>query len=131
MSGDDLHHKVDEASGAHGDWAKNADAPSDVARRILRLRRKREAVLDAALFADPAWDILLDLLVADADGRTVSVGDVCLAAAVPATTGLRWLQALAERGYVQISRHDYDGRRRVVCLAPEARSRLNALLEDL
>jgi hypothetical protein len=35
------------------------------------------------LFKDPAWDILLDLYVARADGRGISVSSACIASGAP------------------------------------------------
>jgi hypothetical protein len=57
-------------------------------RAFLRLRSQHFV---PALFADPAWDILLDLAAARIDGRMVAVSSLCIAAAVPATTALRWI----------------------------------------
>jgi hypothetical protein len=61
-----------------------------LARRYLRHRRERERLLPD-LFADPAWDILLDLFAASIERRPVSVSSACVAAAVPPTTALRWI----------------------------------------
>jgi len=38
------------------------------------------------LFADPAWDMLLDLLQAEIAQLRVPVSSLCIAASVPATT---------------------------------------------
>lgn len=58
-------------------------------RDIIRQRRAREQDLPANLFADPAWDILLDLTAARIEQKRVSVSSLCIAAAVPSTTALR------------------------------------------
>ena len=72
------------------------------------------------LFADPAWDMLLDLLQAEISQLRVPVSGLCIAAAVPATTALRWLKTMVSKG-VLIRRADpHDGRRVFVELAPEA-----------
>src|SRR3546814_8424141 len=54
-------------------------------RRMLRQRRMREQYFPAEMFADPAWDMLLDLYAARLDRQPVSVSSLCIAAAVPAT----------------------------------------------
>lgn len=76
------------------------DAARDHAKGIIDLRRKRERIFEDDLFADPCWDILLDLFVRQVDRRTTSVSSACLGARVPATTALRHLKLLVERGLV-------------------------------
>jgi DNA-binding MarR family transcriptional regulator len=72
------------------------------------------------MFADPAWDMLLDLLQAEIAQLRVPVSSLCIAAAVPATTALRWLKTMVSQG-IFIRRADpHDGRRVFVELAPEA-----------
>jgi DNA-binding MarR family transcriptional regulator len=81
-------------------------------RSILKLRRKRDAYFNKNLFADPAWDILLDLYAAELEGKKVSVSSLCIAACVPPTTGLRWIGAMTEDGLL-VREHDPDDARRV------------------
>lgn len=57
-------------------------------RKIIRARRARDDVFGKDLFADPAWDILLDLAIARAENKQVSVTSLCIASGVPATTAL-------------------------------------------
>jgi DNA-binding MarR family transcriptional regulator len=64
--------------------------------------------------------MLLDLLQAEIAQLRVPVSSLCIAAAVPATTALRWLKNLVAQG-IFIRRADpHDGRRVFVELAPEA-----------
>ena len=81
-------------------------------RETIKLRRLRERYFAADLFADPAWDILLDLFAARAEGVSVSVSSLCIAAAVPPTTALRWITAMTSNG-ILLRRHDPDDARRV------------------
>ena len=55
--------------------------PRDV-RRIIRQRRMRDEYFGSDMFADPAWDILLDLYAAKLERHRVSVSSLCIAAAV-------------------------------------------------
>ena len=89
---------------------------------IFRARRLRSHFFDDQLFADPAWDMLLDLFHADLTYRRVSVSSLCIAAAVPATTAIRWVKALTERGLLVRRSDPFDGRRVYVELTPEAAS---------
>ncbi len=76
----------------------NAADPAASSRlsKLIRARRARDRYLGPMLFADPAWDILLEAYAAHLAGRPVSVTALCDAAAVPTTTGLRWLRKLEE-----------------------------------
>ena len=88
------------------------------AKRLYDERRRRAAVFgsDDVLFGEPAWDILLDLFMAWSDRRTVRIGDACIAAAVPKTTALRWLETLAQRRLVERTSDRSDARSGIVCL---------------
>jgi hypothetical protein len=67
-------------------------------RALIRQRQRRVAAFGADLFADPVWDMMLDLLAARLEGRPVSTSSLCIAAGVPSTTALRWIRLLTERG---------------------------------
>ena len=85
----------------------------DLARAMYRERRAREAAFGCGLelFGEPAWDMLLDLYIAQAEGKRVAVSSACIAAVVPATTALRWIASLTRRGFVVESDDASDGRR--------------------
>ncbi len=88
-------------------------------RNIIKARRLREQYFVAELFADPAWDILLDLMAAHLENRLVSVSSLCIAACVPPTTALRWVRTMTESG-ILIRRADItDGRRVFITLSQE------------
>ena len=89
-------------------------------RRIIKLRRDRERFLPAEILADPAWDILLDLAAARLEGKAVPVSSLCIAAAVPTTTALRWIRSLTEAGLLQRRHDSQDARRSHVELADGA-----------
>lgn len=97
---------------------------------IYRSRRRRDAAFgqDADLFGEPAWDILLDLLDADAHGRRISVTSASLASSVPATTGLRMIAILEERGLVVRTDDPRDRRRSHVSLTGKGRAVMQAAL---
>lgn len=91
----------------------------ETVRAVIRARRLRGSYFADELFADPAWDMLLDLFHAELTQLRVSVSSVCIAAAVPATTALRWLKALTDKGLVHRRSDPYDGRRVYVELSPQ------------
>ncbi len=89
-----------------------------LARKKYSLRRKRAAIFgNPELFGEPAWDILLDLYIAQADDKPVSVSSACIGSAAPATTGLRWLGVLADEGLVVRENDTGDNRRVLVRLS--------------
>jgi DNA-binding MarR family transcriptional regulator len=89
-------------------------------RRILRVRRMRDQYFDSSLFADPAWDMLLDLLAAGLEETQVAVSSLCIAASVPPTTALRWIKAMTDHGLFERCADPDDGRRIFIRLAPSA-----------
>jgi DNA-binding transcriptional ArsR family regulator len=94
-------------------------------------RRRRVDYFPEELFGEPAWDMMLALLAAEISQRRVEVSSLCDGAGVPATTALRWLRALAEKG-IAIERRDvFDARRVYVELSPEASRMLRAYFADL
>jgi len=85
---------------------------------LIAARGARARYVDPELFADPAWDIMLDLLRAELLGERISVSSACIASAVPPTTGLRWLNILEEHGLVLRQCDPRDARRCFVVLSP-------------
>jgi DNA-binding MarR family transcriptional regulator len=84
---------------------------ADKVRVVLRARREREVIFGQDLFADPAWDILLDLYAAQLEQRRVATSELCCAAAVPATTALRWIEKLQRTHLIVRTADPLDGRR--------------------
>ena len=101
-----------------------------MARRTYALRRKRAAIFgNAEIFGEPAWDIMLDLFVAEGEGKSVSVSSACIGSAAPATTGLRWLGVLAEEGLIVRENDPEDHRRVMVRLSPTGRAAMERFFE--
>lgn len=88
-----------------------------VIRRLLRQRRMREQYFSADLFADPAWDMLIDVYAARLERQPVSVSSLCIAAAVPATTALRWIRTMTDTRLFVRDADPHDGRRIFIALA--------------
>jgi hypothetical protein len=95
-------------------------------RQFIAWRAKRSEALGGKLFADPAWDMLLELFAAAFAGQRVSVTALCIAANVPATTALRWLKILEGEGLAVRSDDPLDGRRSFVSLSKAGEAKLNA-----
>lgn len=95
---------------------------ADDIRTMLRLRRQRDHLFAGELFADPAWDMMLDLMAARIERLKVAVSSLCIAAAVPPTTALRWIRTLTELGIFVRVADPTDGRRVFIELSDAAAS---------
>jgi Winged helix DNA-binding domain len=100
-------------------------------REIIKARSARTRHFSADLFADPAWDILLDLALATAETRKVSVSSLCFAASVPTTTAHSWIVRLTQMGLLHRVRDRNDKRRCWVSLTPKATDSMLDYLEAL
>lgn len=89
-------------------------------REVIRARRLRDRFFEGGLFEDPAWDMLLDLLAARLERGQVSVSSLCIAAAVPPTTALRWIAKLTDAGLLDREADPFDKRRAFLKLSPAA-----------
>jgi DNA-binding MarR family transcriptional regulator len=107
------------------------DVPVETVRAIIRARRLRSRYFEEELFADPAWDMLLDLLYAEISNLRVPVSSLCIAAAVPATTGLRWLKTMVQQGIFLRRADPHDGRRVFVELAPQTSDALRRYFAEV
>lgn len=116
-------------------WPPRADksepgASVALARKFYQLRRRRSAYFDPMLFAEPAWDMLLDLYIAHSERRKVAVLTACLGAAAPQTTAIRWMRVLEMNGLILRETDSNDARRIYVRLTdPAARMMRSLLLE--
>ena len=86
-------------------------------RRIIRHRQLRQRFFDDDLFADPSWDMLLDLAAARAEHARVSISSLCIASGVPSTTALRWINVLVGAGLLERADDAEDRRRAFVYLS--------------
>ena len=63
--------------------------------------------------------MLLDLVQAEIDQLRVPVSSLCIAAAVPATTALRWIKTMTDSGLFVRRADPHDARRVLVAMAPD------------
>ena len=103
----------------------------EAVRWVVKARRERARYLSNELFAEPAWDILLDLLSAELAQHRVAVSSLCIAAGVPATTGLRWISNMVDQGLLVRRPDAYDGRRVFIELVPEVSAALRQYFADV
>lgn len=99
------------------------------AMRAINVRRNE--ALGAPVFRDPAWDMLLDLMVAEEEGRAVSVSGLCHAAGVPTTTALRHVERLEELGLIARAPDPADKRRFWIEGKPDTLARVREIVGRL
>jgi hypothetical protein len=107
------------------------DVSVETVRSVIRARRLRGRFFPEDLFADPAWDMLLDLLQAEIAQLRVPVSSLCIAAAVPATTALRWLKSMTDQGIFVRRSDPHDGRRVFVELSRDASASMRRYFGEL
>lgn len=100
-------------------------------RQIIRQRRMRDRYFDPTLFADPAWDILLDLTAARAEHARVSVTSLCIASGVPPTTALRWIGQMVESGLLERVEDETDRRRAFIALTDRTADAMARYFEEV
>ena len=100
------------------------------ARVAYAIGARRRSALGPGLFADPAWNILLDLFLSDEGGRDLSVTAVCIGSRSSAATALRYIALLAQRGLVVRIADEHDGRRTYVRLTARGWNAMVTLFDD-
>lgn len=94
--------------------------PARLVRQVIAHRKLRAKFFDGELFADPAWDMLLDLTAARVEHQRVSVTSLCIASGVPPTTALRWIGQMVDAGLFVRVEDDADRRRAFIELSDKA-----------
>jgi len=96
------------------------EALISTARKIVAMRGRRDRHFRGELFAEPAWDMMLDLFIAHLEGRRIYVTSLCIASNVPNTTALRYIQDMVRHGEIVSCSDAKDGRRRWLSLSESA-----------
>jgi DNA-binding MarR family transcriptional regulator len=96
----------------------------------FRIRRLRSRHLPGLALGEPAWDMLLDLSVAHYWRRETSVTSLCIAADVPSTTALRWINSMTKAGLIVRRPCQRDGRRSFLAISPGSYAAMLALAAD-
>ncbi|MFN3676553.1 MAG: hypothetical protein ACK4TC_11270 [Sphingomonas pseudosanguinis] len=98
---------------------------------IIAARASRRKYLRADLFAEPYWDMLLDLYAARLKGRRVAVTSLCIASNVPSTTALRHIADMVDKGEIIRSADPVDRRRAFVRLSDETFARITDWISSI
>jgi FixJ family two-component response regulator len=111
-----------------------APTPTQLAgfiRDLLRKEAKRRDIGGGEVFGDPAWEMLLDLMLAQLEQRTVAVSSACIASGAPMSTALRLVGRLVETGVLHKIPDPRDRRRHFLAINPRFEQPLRQYLVEL
>lgn len=108
-----------------------SEVSAEKVRAVIRARRARTRYFSDELFADPAWDMLLELFRAELAQQRTAISNLCIASAVPATTALRWINTMVQSGLLYRRNDPVDGRRIFVELTPETHDALRRYFAEI
>jgi DNA-binding MarR family transcriptional regulator len=100
-------------------------------RRYIAARAGRGRFFNPRLFADPAWDMLLELYVASLAQRRLQVSRLVERSGVPMTTALRWINALEREGLVKREPDVHDSRLVLLSLTDKGRRAMDDYFAEL
>ncbi|MBJ7501077.1 MAG: winged helix DNA-binding protein [Sphingopyxis sp.] len=97
----------------------------------IQVRRIRRSHFGSAEMSGPVWDMMLDLMLAAANGRALGASDLATGAGVPLSSGLRMIAALEGLGFVHRSIDERDRRRTIVRLTDGGAERMASYFEKI
>jgi DNA-binding MarR family transcriptional regulator len=100
-------------------------------RALLEARRMRARYFNAAMFGEPAWDMLLALYSAAEENGQLPVSRLAERSGTPPTTAIRWLAYLEDQGLTQRLSNPNDQRVQLVQLTDQARKALLDYFSDV
>lgn len=101
------------------------------ARSVVHTRRLRARHFSRAMFAEPAWDMLLLLYLADSAQERQTIGQLAEGIETPLTTVLRWVGYLEKEHLVERQDHPTDRRIVFIGLTNKGRTALETYLTEL
>lgn len=120
--------------GTHGPRAaslRGSTLSHQSVRCVLRARRARPFFMNGDLFAEPAWDMLLELFALKLEQRRISVTSLCAASGTPATTALRWVAKLEAENLIVRAPDPHDRRRIFVELSTDGETAMRHYFDAL
>lgn len=101
------------------------------ARQIRRRRELRRNHVDKDLIGEPAWEMLLDLYLAKADSKPMTVSSVCNRSQVAESTARRYLDLLRHKGLVDVFPFCTDQQDAPIKLSSKGSDTISRYLHDL
>jgi len=100
-------------------------------RKLIRAESTRSMAIGGKALGDPAWNILLDLILASLEDRKVAVSSACIVAGVATTTALRLITRMVDDGVLMRVPDENDGRRHFLAIEPTVEQALKNYIGDL
>ena len=101
------------------------------AESLLRLRQLRSDYVSSTLFAEPGWDMLLELYVIENSGSTTAASALLPHSPVAKSTKARWLDHLEELRLVRRRAHPLEPETEFVELTDEGIRELERYLRSI
>ena len=98
---------------------------------ILKARDRRGEFINSKLFGEPAWDMLLELYLAELRQFRVPISSLGVSARVAPTTALRWIETLDREGLISKRADPLDRRRIFVELSAAGSERMRSYFFSL
>jgi DNA-binding MarR family transcriptional regulator len=114
--------------GAHPSLSADWIILKACAKELYTERRLRQQYFDTSLFSEPAWDMLLDLYIAELANERRTTMALCVGCEIASTTGLRWLSILEARGLIRRKSHATDRRCQNIELSDAGRETMSRYL---
>jgi DNA-binding MarR family transcriptional regulator len=102
----------------------------ELAKSILRFRRRRYFYIDASLLGERSWDILLYLYIAQSNKKISLTAEIAKAIGAPVTTSLRYYDDLEKNGYLYRSKNRRDRRSTIITMTTHGVSTMQNILDD-
>jgi hypothetical protein len=97
-------------------WPAGQTAMSQSVADVMTLRRQRSKHINASLFGEPAWDMLLALFSNHLAQTDLTIEQVCQTGGPFETTTRRWFDILVTRGLVEVAGNGIDERQNLARL---------------
>lgn len=132
---DEIHKLIiNEQSEINLGAARQSSSPGyelgDIINWTVKFRRARQEHLAKGLFEWPAWDMLLDLTLAEKHQRNLCASDLANGANVALTSGLRVVDNLVRAGMASRESDSTDRRRSLIKLTPQGRSTIESYFQS-
>lgn len=115
--------------------APQAEQPTDRravlhrrAEAMFRCRMDRKSYFAAAMFGEPAWDVLLSLYIGEPAIDAMTVSRVAPLIQMPLSSTLRWVDYLEAQHLIVRRAHPTDGRSSMIRLTDSGRTQLELYL---